>query len=695
MDLEPYIGRYSGETRLRRLISIAQQKQNERSRTSSNSNNYSNVSLRQRQRALDLAEHQMKKDGKVEIYRRVFGTFNNNNSNGEGGGSIIDDDLMEGRSPLDVNWMNTTETTNRDTRHILEGRLSSAQSRLHKDAIRTAYLALAEHDLRTGRDMHIIAPIIIHDCDDNDNSNGNSSSSGGKKHNNDNTNSDATATATSRTTTIATQKVSDRVLNPRTTSFTSFTDVNASLFRAMDFSTNKIQTAQIGLLILESALNAGNYVSVRDYAERTESTLKSFKSSSASTTNNNNNYDEASIVRDIGVKVQIAKGIERMVAKDYKTAALVLVPLVLKGSGDTNDNNDNNNNMKQHESSHMLYWPRVTSPQDVALYAGLMCLVTSDRSKMIALADDPEALELVPAVKELLIYYSRANYGPCMRAISGIHNTTPLSSSSSSSSTTTLSQPLLPLGGDGDGDTSSVIVDVYLTPNRWDALIQTIRENCVVDYIRPYQRVKLESLSDLFFPSSSTTTLNTTSNNTNNNSNVDSVIDTLVDLMDRKLLPSTTRLDCREKILIQKPSLQHPTVQIKLMEERIMDDSHAMLVRLACLEHDLVYRDPLAAANSSGGGGGGGRRGHSRRYRQQHRGMTGRFDGSSSEMVSGGIEDDSSDDDDDGGDGEGYFDTFHEQGRGGGDTDYDTHMVDVEAIAAAAPPAAMNPEDMY
>lgn len=396
-------------------------------------------------------------------------------------------------------------------------------------------------------------------------------------------------------------------------------------------------------------------------------------------------------MRDIGVKVQIAKGIEQMVAKDYKIAARVFVPLVLKGSGDTNDNNDNNNNMKQHESSHMLYWPRVTSPQDVALYAGLMCLVTSDRSKMMALADDPEALELVPVVKELLIYYSRANYGPCMRAILGIHNTTPLSSSSSS--TTTLSQPLLPLGGDGDGDTSSVIVDVYLTPNRWCALIQTIRENCVVDYIRPYQRIKLESLSNLFFPSSSTTTLNTSSNNTNNNSNIDSVIDTLVDLMDRKLLPSTSRLDCREKNLIQKPSLQYPTVQIKLMEDRIMDDSHAMLVRLVCLEHALVYRDPLAAANSSGGGGG--RRGHSRRYRQQHGGMTGRFDGSSSEMVPGGIEDNSSDDDD-GGDGDGYFDTFHEQGRGRGGTDYDTHMVDVEAIAAAPPPpAAMNPEDMY
>jgi hypothetical protein len=547
--------------------------------------------------------------------------------------------------------MNITEELNRDKRQILEGRLSSAQSRLHKDAIRTAYLALAEHDLRTGRDMKIITT-----------SNNN--------NNNNNTNND---------------KVIDIVKD------NAFTNVNSSLFRAMDYSTSKIQTAQIGLLILESALNAGNFISVRDYAERTESTLKSLLSTNKAVNtnnnnnnnvidnnnnNNNNNTADEAIIRDIGVKVQIAKGIERMVAKDYRGAANAFFPLVMKGSGDSDYSNNNNNN-----NTHMLQWRGVTSPEDVALYAGLMCLVTRDRSKMITLADDPEALELVPAVKELLIYYSRAKYEPCMRAISGIHD------SDTSTSTTSLSQPLLPLG---------VVVDVYLTPTRWNALIQTIRENCVVEYLRPYQRVKLESLKDLFFP--------TSSDDNNDNNNLDSVIDTMVDLMDRKLLPSTTRLDCREKILFQKQPLQNPTLQINSMEERIMDDSHAMLVRLACLEHDLVYHDPNSAVTniSGGGGGSGGRRGGnkggmrgSRRHRQQQHRGTGRFDGSSA-LVPGGaaMADSSSDDGDDDDDGAAYFedmDAFDEPGGGG---DHDTHMVDVDASAAAQ--RAMNPQqDMY
>ena len=33
---------------------------------------------------------------------------------------------------------------------MLLGRLSSAQSQLHKEAIRTAYMALAEHDMKIG-----------------------------------------------------------------------------------------------------------------------------------------------------------------------------------------------------------------------------------------------------------------------------------------------------------------------------------------------------------------------------------------------------------------------------------------------------------------------------------------------------------------------------------------------------------------
>lgn len=64
MDLDSYIARYTGETRLKRLLSIAaagsQQEKN-------------HVELSQRQRALELAERQMRRDGNAMLYKEVFG----------------------------------------------------------------------------------------------------------------------------------------------------------------------------------------------------------------------------------------------------------------------------------------------------------------------------------------------------------------------------------------------------------------------------------------------------------------------------------------------------------------------------------------------------------------------------------------------------------------------------------------------
>lgn len=498
-----------------------------------------------------------------------------------------------GIPPFDAGWVTETESSNREHRHHLEGRLSTSQSRLHKEAIRAAYLELAEHDIRTGRDSHkIISKALVP---------GSSSSDGDKLR--------------------------------KTVS------VNAVLYRAMDFCATRLQTAEVGLQIIESAMNAGDYAIVNEYTERLGITLKSLRSLNATSNTNSDPYQE-SLLTEIEVKVQIAKGIERMVSGEYKEAAMVLIPLVLRGSGGGENNNNNNTNNKQSsdKESHLLHWPQVTSPEDVALYAGLMCLVTRDRPMMIALADHPEALELVPAMKELLLYWSRANYAPCMRAFSE-------SSSSSSTETTTLSQPLLPMGG---------VVDIFLTGSRWERLEKTIRETCLVEYLRPYQRVKLEGLRDLFFPQA----------------DLDAVIDGIADLMDRRLLPPTTRLDCRAKILFQVEAPCDPTPKVRFMEERVLDDSHAMLVRLSCLEHDLAV---LADAR----GGSSKKEGRRQRHgaRMPRKGMV-----------------DSSDSDDDGAVAGGRYKTqqpsYEDQLEGAGDT----HMVDADMPQFNS---AMNPEDMY
>lgn len=548
-----------------------------------------------------------------------------------------------------MEWTNETENSNRENRHVLEGRLSTAQSRLHKDAIRTAYLALAEHDVRTGRDNHksLSETMVV--------TSGAGAGIGAGA-------GDESSGAT----------------NPNhQKSQTVHGKVNPALFRAIDFCGTRLQTAQIGLLIIESAINAGDYGTMNIYAERLGITMKSLRS--INVTNNNSsstdasNYHEAIIV-DIDIKVKIAKGIERMVSGDYAEAAKVLVPLVMRGSGGGGENNNNNNQQQNNNNKdhHMLNWPGVTAAKDVALYAGLMCLVTRDRSKMLALADHPEALELVPSVKELLLYWSRANYAPCMRAFSECSG----SSGTTTSTTTTLStlsQPLLPMG---------LVVDVYLTPSRWNALVQTIRETCLVEYLRPYQRVKLESLRDLFFPSPTS----------DNNNNLDFVIDALADMMDRRLLPPTTRLDCRENILFRAEAPIDPGPNIRAMEKRVLDDSHAMLVRLACLEHDLaITGDPAGGRRGKAGkaGIGEGASGSSRRHHEHQRHHGGR-------RGPGAMADSSESEDDDEDDVniyKSYEDSVGAAAARARDMG-DTHMIDADE---PSPPTnvAMNPEDMY
>ena len=59
MDVDSYIARYTGETRLKRLLSIAVAGPQ--------------IDLSQRQRALKLAEQQMRQDGNALLYKEVFG----------------------------------------------------------------------------------------------------------------------------------------------------------------------------------------------------------------------------------------------------------------------------------------------------------------------------------------------------------------------------------------------------------------------------------------------------------------------------------------------------------------------------------------------------------------------------------------------------------------------------------------------
>ena len=355
---------------------------------------------------------------------------------------------------FDEEWVLATEAANRNSRHVLQGRLSTAQSHLHKEAIRTAYLALAQHDTKAG-DLQMSL---------------------------------------------------------------------GSLLRATDYCTTRTQTAQISLLILELSFGLQNYNQVRQYVTKVEHTLGAPAPSSPSNAS-------ATSLQEVAMKLKMASGLERLAQGEYAAAANIFTSLTTTCTS-------------------KLIWSGVTSPEDIALYASLLSLATNPRSSILELSEHPEALELVPAMKDLLSQWSRANYVKCMEAFSETSTLVP------------------------------VIGDLYLYP-RWKELCQKIREKCLMEYLKPYQCVRLDSMNQLF-PS------------------IPNLQDTMVDLMRRGLIPNA-RIDARANVLVK--TNPKPSVDLAGMERRVLDDTYAMMIRLACLEYDLVVQDNKMVRGCSRGGG--------------------------------------------------------------------------------------------
>lgn len=349
------------------------------------------------------------------------------------------------KTAYDNGWVETTEASNKNARHVLQGRLSAAQSHLHKEAIRSAYIALAQHDAKTGESR----------------------------------------------------------------------DAMGYLLRATDYCTTRSQTAHISLLILELALHLENYPQVREYVTKVEHTLGNAATNTPTSTTG---------VEQVATKLKIASGLQQLAQGDYKSAARSLSTLITTTS-----------------PSSGWDWSAVSSPEDLCLYASLLSLATQDRATIMQLAEHPEALELVPAMREVLRQFGRANYKGCCESLFEAANNT-----------------LLPFP------------DFYLSKH-WAALTKRIREKCLIEYLKPYECVQLDTMAQQFpFPD---------------------LEDMLVDLIGKGLVPA--RLDCQRGILQKVPSERKPP-NLKHLERRVLDDTYALLVRLACLENDLCVYDESA-----------------------------------------------------------------------------------------------------
>ena len=468
--VETIVTRYRGESRLQRLRIMAEKA------TAEGATNL-------RQLAAKALLEASQKDGNVPRYRELL--------EGKVCKTATITTLPEGLPPYDAHWVQETEAAQRQDRAVLRHRLQSVQSHLHKEAIRAAYLALAEHDARIG----------------------------------------------------------------------DVVEAFHSVLRAKDYCTTRQQTTAVCLQIVDLSFLLGNASSAKEYLLRLDHTIGN---------------DTSAAVRQ---EIQTASGLERLMAADYIKAAKHFAEVCKQGLEPSTTSTNNNKTINSSDeatapaspasprngnagASPPAPTPCVLAPEDISLYAAFLAMGCSKGADMVALAEHPEALELVPRLKEALVLFGRRCDYRGAWAI--------------------LEECVFPV----------LKYDIFMGPHL--AALQTmIREKAIDSYWKAYERVELSVMAAELGPGLAPSA---------------EALQALLVKLIRSGTLQDSRIDLATQNIHRDPvPPRHVQVRAKLdaMTRMTLDDTYSTLTRLSCLEHDLV----VAEGGARGGEGRGGRRG--------------------------------------------------------------------------------------
>jgi COP9 signalosome complex subunit 1 len=337
--------------------------------------------------------------------------------------------------------------------------------------------------------------------------------------------------------------------------------------RAKDYCTSRQQTASNSLQILAVAIHMRNYAAVQDYVPRLEHTVGSLNISTTTTTSGGAAVDAANAA--VKHKVLTASALERLAAGDYAAAATKFRTVALSMSSSESATTTTTTEDKDWDST-------VLAPDDLALYAAVLTLaVEEDRCTALQLADHPEALERVPILRDVLsAFYKRASY----------HQTWQLLESNV--------WPILEYDivfqhqNSATGTTHLQVVQ------------ECIRHKAIGFYWKAYHNCPLSVMATELGPGIA--------------GSADELKTTVLQLLKNRryagknmVLSMDTRLDGRTNTLVrsvpdlEQDRLQVTTQKLQATSTRVLDDTYSMVVRLACLEHDLVVADPLKQRRSS------------------------------------------------------------------------------------------------
>mmetsp|Transcript_33051 Transcript_33051/g.72482 ORF Transcript_33051/g.72482 Transcript_33051/m.72482 type:complete len:569 (+) Transcript_33051:165-1871(+) len=209
----------------------------------------------------------------------------------------------------------------------------------------------------------------------------------------------------------------------------------------------------------------------------------------------------------------------------------------------------------------------VIAPEDIALYGALLGMAALDRSELQELILDSSTfkgrLELVPVLREALRHYVLAEYGPCLSLLSG----------------------LLP----------DLSLDIHLRPHA-ETLFNMIRDRCVVQYFTPYSKVSLQIMGDCF------------------GTPLDSMERIVANLLKTGKI-RCARINSLEKTLVAESPEQfrrrkkaETRKRVAKLGRTFLNETESMILRLSCVENDLIIGDGRKGGGGGWGGYGGGGR---------------------------------------------------------------------------------------
>lgn len=238
--------------------------------------------------------------------------------------------------------------------------------------------------------------------------------------------------------------------------------------------------------------------------------------------------EHSAIAGDVSfpLKLKVASGAAHLAQGKFKEAAAQLIGIPMQ-EGISGD--------------------AVISPEDIAQYGTLCGLASLDRDELQQLLDSQASgfLDLVPPLRDALQRYCRADYPGCLRVLKELY--------------------------------PSLELDMILAPHLED-LSQTILHKCCIEYLKPYRKVNLAQMATIFsIP-------------------VERLIDMLATLIGSGRIPNA-RIDClgqtlerlsEDAILYRRQ--QATKKRILAMEQSVLNDAHAMMVRVACMENEGARR---------------------------------------------------------------------------------------------------------